>query len=81
MGGHMPNVPQGSGSSPIIMVVVTANNLPAVAYIHTNSVVAKLAEIEASGGKRLAEPMSISGMATFGYFQDSSESRMGLIGP
>lgn len=55
--------------------------LPAVAYIYVADVVAKIAEIEAAGGARMGDPMSIPGMACFGYFKDPSGSSMGLIGP
>ena len=55
--------------------------LPAVAYIYVADAVAKIAEIEAAGGKRMGDPMGIPGMATFGYFKDPSGTSMGLIGP
>ena len=55
--------------------------MPAVAYIYVDDVVAKLTEIDAAGGKRMGEPMSMPGMGTFGYFTDSSGTSMGLIGP
>ena len=55
--------------------------LPAVAYIYTADVEAKLTEIEAAGGKRLGEPMRMPGAGCFGYFQDPSGTSMGLIGP
>lgn len=56
-------------------------SLPAVAYIYVEDAAAKLNQIEQSGGRKLAEAMSIPGMATFGYFEDPSGARMGLIGP
>jgi predicted enzyme related to lactoylglutathione lyase len=52
-----------------------------LAYIYVEDVAAKLAEIEAAGGKRLGEPMAMAGMATFGYFSDPSGTAVGLIGP
>jgi predicted enzyme related to lactoylglutathione lyase len=55
--------------------------LPAVAYIYVADVGKTLAEIEAAGGKRTADPMPIPGTATFGYFSDPSGTNMGLIGP
>src|SRR5262245_17382877 len=58
-----------------------ASTLPAVAYIYTLDVEAKLAEIEAAGGQRLGEAMQMPGFACFGYFQDPSGTSMGLIGP
>jgi uncharacterized protein len=57
------------------------STLPAVAYIYTMDVEAKLAEIEAAGGQRLGEAMRMPGVACFGYFQDPSGTSMGLIGP
>ncbi len=53
----------------------------AMSYIYVSDVAATLAAIDANGGKRLAEPMSMPGMGTFGYFTDASGSSMGLIGP
>lgn len=55
--------------------------MPALAYIYVDDVAPKLAEIDASGGKRMGEPMAMPGMGTFGYFTDPSGSSMGLIGP
>jgi predicted enzyme related to lactoylglutathione lyase len=55
--------------------------LPAVAYIYATDVAAKLAEIDAAGGKRIGEPGRIPGLGCFGYFQDPSGTNMGLIGP
>jgi predicted enzyme related to lactoylglutathione lyase len=53
----------------------------AMTYIYVADVAATLTAIDASGGKRMAEPMSMPGMGTFGYFTDASGSSMGLIGP
>ncbi|MCC7479416.1 VOC family protein [bacterium] len=50
-------------------------------YIYVDDVRAKIAQIEAAGGKSLAEPASMPGMGTFGYFTDPSGTAMGLIGP
>ncbi len=55
--------------------------LPALAYLYTNDVDAKLAEIDAAGGKRLGEAMRMEGVGCFGYFKDPSDTSMGLIGP
>jgi predicted enzyme related to lactoylglutathione lyase len=55
--------------------------LPAVAYIYATDVEAKLAEIDAAGGKRVGEPARMPGAGSFGYFQDPSGTTMGLIGP
>ena len=55
--------------------------MPAVAYIYVADVRATLDEIDASGGKRMADAMPVPGAGTFGYFVDPSGSRMGLIGP
>lgn len=55
--------------------------LPAVAYIYTADVQAKLTEIEAAGGKRMGEPMRMPGAGCFGYFKDPSGTCLGLIGP
>jgi predicted enzyme related to lactoylglutathione lyase len=55
-------------------------SMPAVAYIYTSNVAAKLAEIEAAGGKPSGEPMGVPGFACFGYFKDPSGADMGLIG-
>ena len=56
-------------------------SLPAVAYLFTKDVQAKLAEIEAAGGKRMGEPMRMPGAGCIGYFVDPSGISMGLIGP
>jgi predicted enzyme related to lactoylglutathione lyase len=50
-------------------------------YIYVEDVQAKIAEIEAAGGKRVGEPMAMPGMGTFGYFTDPNGIGMGLIGP
>ena len=55
--------------------------LPAVAYIYMQDVPSTLTAIEAAGGTRLGDAMSMPGMGTFGYFKDPSGSSMGLIGP
>lgn len=54
---------------------------PAMAYIYSLNVAAKLAEIVAAGGKSFGDPMAMPGMATFGYFSDPSGVSVGLIGP
>src|SRR5207248_1860493 len=56
-------------------------SMPALAYLYTTDVAAKLTEIEQSGGKRMGEPMRMPGVGCFGYFQDPSQTSMGLIGP
>ena len=55
--------------------------LPALAYLYATDVGAKLAEIEAAGGKRLGDPIRMPGAGCFGYFTDPSDTSMGLIGP
>lgn len=55
--------------------------LPALAYIYTTDVEAKLTEIDATGGKRLGDAMRMPGAGCFGYFTDPSGTSMGLIGP
>jgi predicted enzyme related to lactoylglutathione lyase len=55
--------------------------MPALAYIYATDVGAKLAEIEAAGGKRIGEPMRMPGAGCFGYFKDPSDTNIGLIGP
>ncbi|MEO5617492.1 MAG: VOC family protein [Candidatus Eisenbacteria bacterium] len=55
--------------------------IPALAYLYVADVGAKLAEIDAAGGKRTADPMPLPGVATFGYFTDPSGTNMGLLGP
>lgn len=56
-------------------------SLPALAYVYVADVAARIAEIEAAGGKRMGDPMPLPGMGTFGYFKDPSGTAMGLIGP
>lgn len=83
--GTLPTMPQyiafdpGAGVCGIFQSHTPA--MPAVAYICTTDVAAKLAEIEAAGGKRTGEPMRMPGVACFGYFEDPSNTGMGLIGP
>ncbi len=55
--------------------------LPAVAYIYTNDVAARLVAIEAAGGSRIGDAMDMPGAGCFGYFKDPSGTTMGLIGP
>lgn len=55
--------------------------LPAIAYIYITDVATTLTAIDAAGGARLGDAMSMPGMGTFGYFKDPSGSSMGLIGP
>jgi predicted enzyme related to lactoylglutathione lyase len=55
--------------------------LPALAYIYATDVEAKLAEIEAAGGRRMGQPMRMPGAGCFGYFKNPSDTSMGLIGP
>ena len=52
-----------------------------LAYIYVADVAGKLGELEAAGGKRMAEPMSMEGFGTFGYFTDPSGTAVGLMGP
>ena len=52
----------------------------AMAYVYVEDVRAKLAEIEAAGGTRAGEPMSVPGLACFGYVREPSGTVMGLIG-
>ncbi len=54
--------------------------LPAVAYIFVAHVAEMLDAIDAAGGKRTSEAMSIPGLGCFGYFTDPSGTNMGLIG-
>jgi predicted enzyme related to lactoylglutathione lyase len=56
-------------------------SLPAVAYIYSTDVEATLKAIEDAGGKRMGQPMRMPGAGCFGYFQDPSQTSMGLIGP
>ena len=55
--------------------------LPAVAYIYVADAASSLTAIEAAGGQRQGDAMSMPGMGTFGYFKDPSGTTMGLIGP
>jgi predicted enzyme related to lactoylglutathione lyase len=83
--GTLPTMPQymafdpGAGVAGILQSHTPS--LPALAYIYTKDVQAKLAEIETAGGKRTCEPMRMPGAACFGYFKDPSDTNMGLIGP
>ncbi len=83
--GTQPTMPQfvafdpGAGIGGVFQSHTPA--LPAVAYIYVDDVAATLTKIEAAGGKRQGDPMSMPGMATFGYFTDPSGTTMGLIGP
>jgi predicted enzyme related to lactoylglutathione lyase len=54
---------------------------PAVAYVYTYDARITLALIEEAGGTAQGQPMSMPGMATFGYFTDPSGTQMGLIAP
>jgi predicted enzyme related to lactoylglutathione lyase len=82
--GTLPTMPQymafdpGAGVGGIFQSHTPS--LLALAYIYTTDVQAKLAEIEAAGGKRMCEPMRMPG-GCFGYFKDPSDTNMGLIGP
>lgn len=55
--------------------------LTALGYVYVADVAATLKEIDAAGGRRTAEPMSVPGLCTFGYFKDPSGTDMGLMGP
>jgi predicted enzyme related to lactoylglutathione lyase len=83
--GSMETMPQymafdpGAGIAGVFQSHTPA--LPGVAYLYARDVVAKVAEIEAAGGKRTGDPMPVPGLATFGYFTDPSGTNMGLIGP
>ena len=83
--GALPTMPQyvafDPGAGPGGIFQSHTPSMPAVAYIYTADVEAKLAEIEAAGGKRMGEPMRMPGAGCFGYFQDPSGTSMGLIGP
>jgi hypothetical protein len=83
--GTTPTMPQFVGFDPGAGIVGVFQShtpsLPAVAYIYVDDVASTLTEIDAAGGKRQAEPMSMPGMGTFGYFTDPSGTSMGLIGP
>jgi predicted enzyme related to lactoylglutathione lyase len=54
--------------------------LQGVAYFYVQDVDATLARIDAAGGKRMGDAMSVPGLARFGYFADPSGTTMGLIG-
>lgn len=54
--------------------------LQGVAYLYVADVDATLARIDAAGGKRIGDAMSVPGLARFGYFSDPSGTTMGLIG-
>ena len=54
---------------------------PAMLYVYVPDVAAKLDEIDAAGGKRSCDAMTMPGMGTFGYYSDPSSVPMGLIGP
>jgi len=69
----------GAGYSGIFQSHTPA--IPALAYIYCDDVAAKIATIEAAGGKRMCEPMAMPGLGTFGYFNDPTGTAMGLIGP
>lgn len=83
--GTMETMPQFMGFDPGAGVAGVFQShtpaLPAVAYVWVADVRAKIAEIEAAGGKRTGDPMSMPGFATFGYFTDPSGTNVGLIGP
>jgi hypothetical protein len=83
--GARETMPQYVGFDPGAGVTGTFQShtpaLPGVAYIYVADVAAKIAEIEAAGGKRVGDPMAVPGMATFSYFIDPSGTTMGLIGP
>ena len=83
--GTLPTMPQfvafdpGAGIGGVFQSHTPA--LPAVAYIYVADVASTLTTIEAAGGERQGDPMSMPDMATFGYFKDPSGTTMGLIGP
>ncbi|WP_157369015.1 VOC family protein [Zavarzinella formosa] len=83
--GTLPTMPQymafdtGAGVAGIFQSHTPTT--PALAYVYTTDVDAKLAEIEAAGGKRTGGPMRMPGFGCFGYFKDPSDTSMGLIGP
>jgi predicted enzyme related to lactoylglutathione lyase len=54
--------------------------MPAVAYVYVPNVAAMLDRVDAAGGKRTAEAMTVPGLACFGYFTDPSGTNIGLIG-
>ena len=83
--GTAPTMPQfvaydpGAGIGGVFQSHTPA--LPAVAYIYVTDAASMLTTIEAAGGQRLGDAMSMPGMGTFGYFKDPSGTTMGLIGP
>lgn len=83
--GALPTMPQyvafDPGAGPGGLFQSHTPSMPAVAYIYTGDVQAKLAEIEAAGGKRMSEPTPMGGAGCIGYFVDPSGNCMGLIGP
>lgn len=83
--GTLETMPQYLGFNPGAGIGGTFQShtpaMPAVAYVYAANVAAKLDEIDAAGGKRMADAMAIAGVATFGYFTDPSGTSMGLIGP
>jgi predicted enzyme related to lactoylglutathione lyase len=56
-------------------------SLPAVAYIYAIDVGATLQAVDAAGGSRTGDAMSMPGVGCFGYFKDPSGTAVGLIGP
>jgi predicted enzyme related to lactoylglutathione lyase len=83
--GTAPTMPQflgfdpGAGIGGVFQSHTPAT--PAMAYIYVADVAAKIAEIEAAGGRRMGDPMPVPGLGMFGYFTDPSGTAMGLIGP
>jgi len=83
--GTVPTMPQfvafdpGAGIGGVFQSHTPA--LPAVAYIYVDDASSMLKAIEARGGQRQGDAMSMPGMGTFGYFKDPSGTTMGLIGP
>ena len=69
------------GTARAIAPVSATPQATAMPYLYANDVVAKIAEVVAAGGQKVGEPMSMPGMATFGYFLDPSGTAVGLIGP
>src|SRR5439155_24484690 len=78
--GTLPTMPQytafdpGAGVGGIFQSHTPT--LPALAYLYTTDVGAKLAEIEAAGGKRMGDPIRMPGAGCFGYFTDPSGTSM-----
>ena len=83
--GAQPTMPQfvafdaGAGIGGVFQSHTPA--APAMAYIYVDDVASTLPRVEAAGGSRLGDPMSMPDMACFGYFTDPSGTAMGLIGP